>query len=287
MRSKGKSGLLNQPTRVLSELQLRGKRDDLFTVLRSCCHWFDFMKDGLRNLLRKAGVEAYRYSVHTSTGAQLNRLLEHCNIDLVLDVGANGGHYANELRAHGYAGRIVSFEPQASAHARLATAASGNPGWTVASRMALGDMEGEITIHVAGNSLSSSILDMLPEHEHAAPGSAYVGSETVALGRLDNVAAEYLEDARRVLLKIDTQGYEDRVLAGAQGMLSRVVAIQTELSLVPLYAGQPLFDEMREKIKTMGFVLFAIFPGYVHERTGQTLQIDGFFVRREMATRNS
>jgi hypothetical protein len=33
----------------------------------------------------------------------------------------------------------------------------------------------------------------------------------------------------------------------------------------------------------MGFVLFAIFPGYVHERTGQTLQIEGFFVRPEMA----
>jgi FkbM family methyltransferase len=262
---------------------LRGKWNDLVTVLRSRWYWLDFMKDGLRSLLRKAGVEAYRYSVHTSTGAQLNRLLEHCKIDLVLDVGANGGHYATELRAHGYLGKIVSFEPQASAHARLAIAASGNPGWTVAPRMALGDMEGEITIHVAGNSLSSSILDMLPEHVHAAPGSAYVGSETVPLKRLDGIAGEYLDDARRVLLKIDTQGYEDRVLAGAQGMLQGVVAIQSELSLVPLYSGQPLFDEMRSRIEAMGFVLFAIFPGYVHEQTGQTLQIDGFFVRRELA----
>ena len=43
----------------------------------------------LRNVLRKAGIEAYRYSIHTSAGAQLNRLLKHCHIDLVLDVGAN------------------------------------------------------------------------------------------------------------------------------------------------------------------------------------------------------
>ena len=153
--------------------------------------------------------------------------------------------------------------------------------------MALGDTEGEITIHVAGNSLSSSILDMLPEHVHAAPGSAYVGSEIVALKRLDSVAGEYLADARRALLKIDTQGYEDRVLTGAQGMLQSVVAIQTELSLVPLYAGQPLFDEMRSRIEAMGFVLFAVFPGYVHEQTGQTLQIDGFFIRRELAAGGS
>jgi FkbM family methyltransferase len=245
------------------------------------------MSDRIRNFLRKAGIEAYRYSVHTSTGAQLHRLLAHCNVDLVLDVGANSGHYATELRAHGYAGRIVSFEPLESAHAQLTAAAGGDSRWGVAPRMALGDAEGKIDIHVAGNSLSSSILDMLPEHERAAPGSAFVGSESVTLRRLDGVAPDYLSDAKSVLLKIDTQGYEDRVLKGAAGVLDRVTAIQAELSLVPLYAGQPLFDEMREKIEALGFVLFAVFPGYVHERTGQTLQIDGFFVRREMAARNS
>jgi FkbM family methyltransferase len=245
------------------------------------------MKDGLRSLLRKAGVEAYRYSIHTSTGAQLNRLLEHCKIDLVLDVGANSGHYATGLRAHGYTGKIVSFEPLQSAHAKLTAAAGGDSLWQVAPRMALGATEGKIDINVAGNSLSSSILEMLPEHERAAPGSAYVGRESAPLHRLDLVATECITGAKSVLLKIDTQGYEDRVLNGAAGVLNSMTALQAELSLVPLYAGQPLFDEMREKIEMMGFVLFAIFPGYVHERTGQTLQIDGFFVRGEAAARNS
>lgn len=240
------------------------------------------MKAGIRNLLRRAGIEAYRYSVHTSTGAQLQRLLEFCKIDLVLDVGSNTGHYALELRAHGYPGRIVSFEPLTSAHARLQDVARGDVAWQVAPRMALGEAEGEIRINVAGNSLSSSILEMLPEHERAAPGSAYVANETVPLGRLDKVATGYLEGTRRLLLKIDTLGYEDRVLAGAQGMMHDVVAIQSELSLVPLYSGQPLFDEMRSKIEGMGFVLFGMFPGYVHEKTGQTLQVDGFFIRRDV-----
>jgi hypothetical protein len=39
-----------------------------------------------------------------------------------------------------------------------------------------------------------------------------------------------------VLLKIDTQGYEDRVPAGAAGIMDRITAIQAELSFVPLYA---------------------------------------------------
>jgi FkbM family methyltransferase len=243
------------------------------------------MRDKIRNLLRKAGFEFYRYSIHTSTGAQLNRLLASHVVELVLDVGANEGHYALELRAHGYNGRIVSFEPLASAHARLTAAAARVPRWSVAPRMALGDADGEVVLNIAGNSLSSSILQMLPRHERAAPRSAYVGSETVPLKRLDAVAAKLLGDAERVLLKIDTQGYEDRVMAGAADLLDRVVAVQMELSLVALYSGQLLFDEMRARMVALGFDLFALFPGYAHEETGQTLQVDGFFVRRDLADR--
>lgn len=237
----------------------------------------------IKNLLRKAGIEAHRYSIHTSAGAQLDRLLKHLHVDLVLDVGANRGQYAAGLRAHGYAGRIVSFEPLSAAHARLTAAARKERAWSVAPRMALGDSVGEIEIHVSGNSFSSSLLAMLPEHERAAPGSGYVARETAPLKRLDDVAGEFLAGARNVLLKIDTQGYEDRVLAGASALLPKLTAIQMELSLMPLYAGQILVDEMRARVEALGFVLFAVFPGFVHEQTGRTLQIDGFFVRRDHA----
>jgi len=238
------------------------------------------MRELIRRLLRRAGFEVRRTTIHTSAAAQLARIIERTGIDLVLDIGGNVGQYATALREHGYRGRIVSFEPLSSAHARLVAAAQGDDAWQVAPRMALGDSEGQVLIHVAGNSLSSSVLDMLPEHRRAAPGSGFVGSETVALRRLDRVAPDYLEGAKAVLLKIDTQGYEDRVLAGATGVIDRIAAIQTEMSLVPLYAGQPLFDDLRAKIQSMDFEFFAIFPGYVHEITGRTLQVDGLFLRR-------
>jgi FkbM family methyltransferase len=239
------------------------------------------MLDHVKKLLRYFGFEAHRYTIQTSAGAQLAHLIKLSGINLVLDVGANIGQYASFIRAHGYRGEIVSFEPLSSAHTRLAAYACVDPQWRVAPRMALGDSEGEVTIHVARNSISSSVLEMLPEHEHAAPGSGFVNSEIVPGGRLDRVVIDYLLASSVVLLKMDTQGYEDRVLAGAQGVLDRICAIQTELSLVPLYAGQPLFDEMRAKIESSGFVLAAIFPGYVDPATGRTLQVDGFFLRRD------
>lgn len=238
------------------------------------------MIEHFKRVLRHFGIEAHRYTVQTSPGAQLFRLVKRYGIDLVFDVGANTGQYATHIRTHGYSGRIVSFEPLSSAYAGLVTSACGDRQWQVAPRMALGDAEGKINIHIAGNSMSSSILDVLPAHERAAPGSEFVGSETVPLRRLDHVAEEYLEGSRGVLLKIDTQGYEDRVLAGAKGVLDGIRAIQTELSLVPLYADQMLFEDMCRKIEAMGFELIAIFPGYIDELTGQTLQVDGFFASR-------
>jgi FkbM family methyltransferase len=235
--------------------------------------------DLLNRLLRRIGIEAHRYTLQTSCEAQLTRLLAEIGVDLVLDVGANTGHYARALRDHGYRGAIVSFEPLSAAHARLEARTRRDRAWRAAPRMALGDSHAEVVVHIAGNSESSSILDMLPAHERAAPGSAYVGSESVPQRRLDEAAAPYLEGARAVLLKMDTQGYEDRVLAGAERIMDRITAIQTELSLVPLYAGQPLFDDMRSRIERLGFALYALFPGYVDESTGRTLHVDGFFVR--------
>lgn len=236
----------------------------------------------LRGLLNRAGFDVQRLTVHGSRDVHLIRVLDHFGIDLVLDVGANAGQYGAGLCRFGYRGQIVSFEPLEHAHRELERAAAASKHWRVAPRMALGAEDAEIDIHVAGNSVSSSILAMLPTHVRAAPGSAYVRSEKVRVRRLDAVAREYLDGCRRVLLKIDTQGYEDHVLTGAAGILDRIAAVQVELSLVPLYAGQRLMDEMRARIESAGFELFAIFPGYVDESSGRTLQLDGLFVRRAL-----
>jgi len=233
----------------------------------------------IKQALRHAGIEARRYRVQTSPDAQLGRILDYFGIDLVFDVGAHEGQYAKGLRALGYRGRIVSFEPQTAVYTRLLESSRNDPAWEVAPRTAVGDQDGDLAIHISAHSLSSSILEMLPLHEQAAPGSGIVGTERIPIRCLNQVAPSYFRDAKNVLLKIDTQGYEQHVLKGANGILEKIALIQTELSFAPLYAGQPLFDEMRQTLLSLGFRLYALFPGYVHEKTGETLQVDGIFVR--------
>ena len=234
----------------------------------------------VKSAIRAGGFELRRYRIQTSLDAQLARILAALEIDLVIDVGAHEGQYATLLRSIGYSGRIVSFEPLAAIHARLTQAACRDALWEIAPRTALGDADGSVRLNVSAHSLSSSILPMLPLHREAAPGSQTVGIEEAPIVRLDAVAGAYVRDARRVLLKIDTQGFEAQVLAGAERLLPSITALQIELSLAPLYDGQPLYAEMIDRVNGLGYELHALFPGFVDERTGRTLQFDGFFTRR-------
>jgi len=165
------------------------------------------------------------------------------------------------------------------AHARLVRASAGDEAWQIAERTAIGDVDGEVEINVSANSFSSSILPMLARHATAAPDSAYVATERVPVHRLDSVLPGRVSADSIVLLKIDTQGYEDRVLAGAGESLKAVRVVQLELSLVALYEGQLLFLDMVKLLEGAGFELHALLPEFVDPITGQTLQVNGIFLR--------
>jgi FkbM family methyltransferase len=237
------------------------------------------VKKAIRAIGRRFGVEISRYDAAGSEDARFVAMLAAHKINLVLDVGANTGQFGELLRSAGYCGRIVSFEPLSAARKQLVAAARKDSLWEVAERMAIGDEENEIELHIAGNSVSSSLLSMLPAHMDAAPASVYVGSETVRVRKLDSAAANYLSDDAVLFLKIDTQGYEDKILQGARAVLRRTTGLQLELSLVPLYEGQRSYEDMMVKLRTMGFELWAMSPAFIDPRTGRLLQVDATFFR--------
>jgi hypothetical protein len=116
-------------------------------------------------------------------------------------------------------------------------------------------------------------------HLRAAPDSRYVASETVRMERLDDIAPQLLPRNARLLLKVDTQGYEEEVLAGADLVLRSVSAMQLELSVVPLYQGAPSLRHILEICERLDFQLHGLIPGFYDEKSGGLLQMDGLFLR--------
>lgn len=145
--------------------------------------------------------------------------------------------------------------------------------------IALGAEDHETEINVAGNAESSSLLEMLPRHPEALPQSKYVEKQACTVRRLDSIWDSHCSPADRAYLKIDAQGAERAVLRGATRSLRHVVGIQLELSLVPLYEGGPLLDEMLEQMTQLGFAPTGLEAGFTDPATGELLQVDGIFYR--------
>jgi len=205
-------------------------------------------------------------------------LMEKYGINKVLDVGANAGQYGKKIRRYNSDYNIVSFEPLSSAYSKLCGTIARDDAWT-AVNYALGESECSAEINIAGNSQSSSLLEMNQLHKEVAPDSGYIGAETVNVKTLDNVFSKFVSDADRVYLKIDAQGYERNILDGAEESLKRITGIQVESPLVELYAGEMLLSDMVDYLSQRGFTLCSIEPGFGDPRTGRMLQADCIYFR--------
>lgn len=198
-------------------------------------------------------------------------------IERVIDVGANSGQYASGLRESGYAGWIHSYEPLPSAFLQLQKRSRGDSSWS-AHQLAVSESPGSLRLNIAGNSVSSSVLEMSRLHTDAEPSSRFVSTVEVRATTLAEILAPFPDVG--TMLKIDTQGYERQVLAGGSGALGKVQLLEIELSLRELYVGQPLFRDMDAMLLAEGFHLVSLSEGFADPRTGELLQLDAIYARR-------
>ena len=206
----------------------------------------------------------------THASSRQHALRRH-GVDVVLDVGANAGQYATSLREGGFAGRIVSVEPLDEAFAALASAAAGDPSWT-AVQAALAAAPGTLDMHVTSDSRCSSVLR--PAAIVALPGGSPVALATVTARTLDDLSEEVVGAAEHLAVKLDAQGYEREILAGAAITLVRARVLELEMALVTTYEGAPLISELLPVLTAQGFSVISIEPGHRDRTTGQVYDVD-------------
>jgi FkbM family methyltransferase len=193
----------------------------------------------------------------TRTAAAVEHLpmLRRMRPQTLIDAGANKGQFALAARLAVPGVRIFAFEPlpgEAAVFRRNLADAEG----VELQMVALSDRAGRASLRVADRADSSSLLPLTPAAS-TAYGLHQAAPVEVELRRLDAaLTADQLQGT--TLLKIDVQGAEAIVIAGATGLLERIDLIYVELSFVPLYAGQPLAGEVVTLLDGHGFALRGI-----------------------------
>ncbi len=199
---------------------------------------------------------------HTFIDRHVALLLDRHRVNCVLDVGANAGQYAKALRDAGYAGRIVSFEPVSASFAALEKACAGDREWRC-HRIGLGRRERSETIAVYADHQWSSFLRSNEYARRSYPdASRVIRREEVALRRLDALWGEIVDGLGepRAFLKMDTQGYDLEVVAGAAGCLDRIQGLQSEASVTATYEDMPDYIESLSEYRRLGFEVTGFYP---------------------------
>jgi FkbM family methyltransferase len=166
----------------------------------------------------------WRAAVSASNFTLLPRAVRR-NLRIVVDVGANRGNWTAAIVRLAEPSLAYAFEPNPSVfrvlEARLA------PRGVRCVQAAVGASTGSVTLHVEAQSELSSIRQL------TARGRSLHGIEgcprhavSVPMISLDTALAELDEIS---LLKLDVQGYESEVLAGAQRVLQKTNCLMTEV----------------------------------------------------------
>ena len=203
--------------------------------------------------------------------------LRNMNIETILDIGANTGQFAKSMHELFPEARLYSFEPLKDCYDELLVQFKNVPQFQ-AFNVALGDETGLVEIHRSEYSPSSSLLPMKELHKTCFPYTKEEIIQKINIVRLDDIA-DSLNLRKPMLVKLDVQGYEDKVISGGKSVIGQADIVITELSVEQLYDGQPLFDEIYKTMTSMGFQYRGNYEQLCSPDDGRVLQVDGIFTR--------
>ncbi len=234
------------------------------------------MINHVNNFVEKITGLRFQPSSKSRLNSTRKTLLTRYHIKNVLDVGANQGQYAQEIRSLGFEGQIYSFEPT-SYYEHLAKASEGDANWQT-YRFGFGTASEKLEMYIASNNGQSSSL-LKPKNIMAQGfGISFEKSEEVEIKTLK----EYLDlnTISNIYLKIDTQGNEMNVLLGLSDQINHVSVIEFESALISLYEGETGHYEIAQYLIDHGFKVKQLVITHWNQNK-ETISLDSIFVRDE------
>lgn len=234
-----------------------------------------------RILIERAGYHVYSKAFFGFDAlADIRSLPGFRPAPVVFDVGACTGQFAVEVRREMPGARIHCFEADPDTHSRLVAAVRDCPD-IMPVNLGLGEAPGWLDFRANAEPATSSFLPAASQAHALAPASLTECRtiKRVQVGRLDDYAAEHGID-RIDLLKSDTQGYELRVLRGADRLLreGRVKAVFCEVFFKEFYTGQDYYHDIHAFLLQQGMSFSGLYSPCRDRQSGVVLWADALYV---------
>jgi FkbM family methyltransferase len=172
---------------------------------------------------------------------------------LVVDVGANRGDWTAAVLVAEPTVRVIAIEPNGKPFARLVGRFEGDSRVRIDPR-AVSDAPGTVEFYVTGHPHNASLLK--PRAETQVMYGSARGWQVKRSVEVEATTLDALTDGDAVaLIKIDVQGAESKVLAGARETLKRTSAVLLEVTFVSHYDGDSDFALLHRKMLEHGFTL--------------------------------
>jgi FkbM family methyltransferase len=202
-------------------------------------------------------------------------------IRTVIDVGANEGQFAKQILGFFPHAHLYCFEPLPEPFKKLRDWAEGQQGNVDVFNVALGETEGTIEMlsHVEHNT-SSSLLRTTARCEELYPFTHKQAPLSIKLMPLDKIVVNLPQPlVPELLIKLDVQGYEDRVIRGGTETIRKARACIIEINLDELYENQATFKDLLLSLRELGFH-YAGNLDQVYGEDGHVISLDAVFVRQ-------
>lgn len=235
----------------------------------------------VRRVLNRLGYEVRRVN-RPSAGSSPDIwtwLRMSGSIRTILDIGANNGEFAEYLSTYFDAKKTIAIEPLPGCAAQVRQREKAIRNLTV-FECAVSDHEERAVLYENSYAPASSLLPVSKISADEFPQTAGHQKEVeVAVHRLDDlIDPGTLEEV--ILIKIDVQGLEDKVIRGGENTFRAARFVLIEMSFVPMYDGQPLFEEVHELLVGIGFRFAGIKNQVDSPTTGQPLFMHCLYINK-------
>ncbi len=218
--------------------------------------------------------------IHWKNSPSLSLLgLHKMKIRTIIDVGANTGQFAQSISQPFPSAKLYCFEPLPGPYSNLSEWADRQKGRVVAFNLALGDEEKEIDMFLhETHTPSSSILHTTKINDRQYPFTKKQSKICVRQTTLDSAFnSEDFELEPDILIKVDVQGYENRVIAGGRSTFTAASACILEICIDHLYEGQADFEELFLMLRDLNYQ-YAGNLSQVYGDDGHCVYIDALFI---------